>query len=200
MLSRLAKSLAVKASISRTARPVARYGKYLGKQISIFWNKPRIDAPRPVEAKQRTGCYEAEDPEFTCAFEETLTMDELLCAAVTAGGILLAAETLGRSCEKYSLIKEAKQEWDTKSELEKRVLTAEMNGGSLCLSGAQDHERVEGVDSMDSGDELWQTGSQYLSGAQDHEKVDRVDSMNSGKWAWILQRATEMEKESPCRT
>jgi hypothetical protein len=187
MISRLAKSLAVKASISRTARPVARYGKYLGKQISIFWNKPRIDAPRPVEAKQRTGCYEAEDPEFTCAFEETLTMGELLCAAVTAGGILLAAETLGRSCEKYSLIKEAKQELDTKSEHEKRILAAEMNGGSLCLSEAQDHESVDGADSMDSG-------------KQDLERVDGVDSMDSGKWAWILQRATEMEKESPCRT
>jgi hypothetical protein len=170
MFSRLAKSLAVKASISRTARPVARYGKYLGKQISIFWNKPRIDARRPVDAKQRTGCYEAEDPEFTCAFEETLTMGEWVCVAVIGGGIVLAAETLGRSCEKYSLLKEAKHEWDTKSEHEKRISTAEMNGGSLCLSEAQDHERV-----------------------------DAVDSMDSAKWAWILQRATEMEQESKGR-
>jgi hypothetical protein len=170
MLSILAKSPVVKASISRTALPVARYGKYLGKEISTFWNKPRIDAPRPVEAKQRTGCYEAEDPEFTCAFEETLTMGEWLCAAVLAGGVILAAETLGRSCEKYSLIKMAKHEWDTKPEHEKRMSTAEMNGRSLCLSGAQDHERV-----------------------------DEPDSMEAGKWPWILQRATEMEQESTGR-
>jgi hypothetical protein len=169
MLSRLAKSLAVKASISRTARPVARYGKYLGKKISIFWKKPRIDVPRSVEAKQRTGCYEAEDPEFTCLYGKP-TMGEWLCVAITGGCFLLAVGTSGRSCDKYSFLKTAKQEWDTKSEHEKRISTAEINGNSLCLSEAQDHERMDGVDSMDSG-----------------------------KWAWILQRATEMEQESKGR-
>lgn len=84
---------------------------------------------------------------------------------------MLVSNTLGSLCEKYSLLKTAKHEWDTKSELEKRISTAEkMNGGSLCLSGAQDHERVNGVDSRDLG-----------------------------KWAWIMQRATEMEQESKGR-
>ena len=73
---------------------------------------------------------------------------------------------------KYRLLKKAKQEWDAKSEHKKRVSTTEMKGGSLCLSGAQDHERVDGVDSK---------------------------TLSLGKWAWIMQRATEMEQKSKGR-
>ncbi len=47
-----------------------------------------------------------------------------------------------------------------------------MKGGSLCLSRAQDYERVDGVDS---------------------------ETLSLGKWAWIMQRATEMEQESKGR-
>jgi hypothetical protein len=67
------------------------------------------------------------------------------------------------------LLKKAKHEWDANSEHKKRISTTEMKGGSLCLSEAQDHERVDGVDS----------------------KI-----LSLGKWAWIMQRATEMEQES----
>jgi hypothetical protein len=70
------------------------------------------------------------------------------------------------------LLKQAKHEWDAKSEYEKRISTTEVEGGSLRLSGAQDHEGVDGVDS-------------------------KIPSL--GKWAWIMQRATEMEQESKGR-
>lgn len=71
-----------------------------------------------------------------------------LYLAYTGGVGILVSNTLGSLCEKHSLLKAAKHEWDTKSEHEKRISTAEMNGGSLCLSGPQDHERVDGIDSM----------------------------------------------------
>ena len=85
------------------------------------------------------------------------------------GGSLLVIDTFGG---KYRLLKKAKHEWDAKSEHKKRVSTTEMKDSSLCLSGAQDHERVDGIDSK---------------------------TLSLGKWAWIMQRATEMEQESKGR-
>jgi hypothetical protein len=85
---------------------------------------------------------------------------------LTVGGSLLVINTFG---SKYRLLRKAKHEWDTKSEYKKKISTTEMKGGSQHLSGAQDHERVDGVDS----------------------KI-----LSLGKWAWIMQRATEMEQES----
>jgi hypothetical protein len=175
MLSRLAKSLAVKASASRTAQPLA---KYLEEQISTFWHKPRVLVPRPAVAKPRTRCNEAvnstcshckSNRKFECAFREPKTIDGWLCLTLTIGGSLLVVNTFGG---KYRLLKKAKHEWDTKSEYKKRILTTKIKGSSLCLSGAQDHERVDGVDS----------------------KI-----LSLGKWAWIVQRATEMEQESKGR-
>jgi hypothetical protein len=168
MLSRLAKSFAVKTSTSRTARPLA---KYLGEQISTFWYKPRVPAPRPAVAKPRTRNNEAVNStclhcKFECSFREPKTIDGWLCLTLTVGGSLLVINTFG---SKYRLLRKAKHEWDTKSEYKKKILTTEMKGGSQHLSGAQDHERVDGVDS----------------------KI-----LSLGKWAWIMQRATEMEQES----
>ena len=94
-----------------------------------------------------------------------MTLGGWLCLGIEGGCFFLAAETFVRSCDKYSFLKTAKQEWDTKSEHEKRISTAEINGNSLCLSEAQDHERMDGVDSVDSG-----------------------------KWAWILQEPLRWSK------
>ena len=93
-------------------------------------------------------------------------MDGRLRLALTIGGSLLVVDTFGG---KYRLLKKAKHEWEAKSEHKKRISAAEMKGGSQFLSGAQHHERVNGVDS----------------------KI-----LSLGKWAWIMQRATEMEQES----
>ena len=78
----------------------------------------------------------------------------------------MVVDTFGR---KYRLLKKAKYEWEAKSEHKKRISATKMKAGSQFLSGAQDHERVDGVDS----------------------KI-----LSLGKWAWIMQRATEMEQES----
>lgn len=137
MLPRLAKSLAVKTSTSRSVQPLA---EYLGEQISTFWHKPRVDAPRPAVAKPRTGCNEAvnstcspwrSNRKFECAFREPLIIVAWLFLAYNSRGGMLVSNTLGSLCEKYSLLKTAKHEWDTKSELEKRLSTAEkINDGS----------------------------------------------------------------------
>ena len=83
---------------------------------------------------------------------------------LTSGGSGLLVETFGG---KYRLLKKAKRKWDAISEHKENISNTEMKGGSLCLSRAQDHESVDGVDS-------------------------KIVSL--GKWAWIMQRATEMSK------
>lgn len=104
-----------------------------------------------------------------CLFREPKTKDGWLCLALTIGGCFLVVYTFGRICLKYRFLKEAKHEWDKKSENKKRKSTTEMKGGIQCLSGAQDYERVDGVES----------------------KI-----LSSGKWAWVIKRATEMEQQS----
>ena len=176
MLSRLVKSLTVKTSTSRTAQPLA---KYLEEQISTFWHKPRVPALRPAVAKPRTRYNKAinstcsyckSNRQFECSFREPKTIGGWLSLALIGGGTVLVVDTFG---VKYRLLKKTKHEWVAKSEHKKRISTTEMKGGSLCLSGAQDHERVDGIDS----------------------KI-----LSLGKWAWIMQRATEMEQESKVRT
>jgi hypothetical protein len=103
---------------------------------------------------------------FECSFQEPKTIDEWLILTLTVGGSLWIVDTFGG---KYRLLKQAKHEWDAKSEYKKRISTTEVEGGSMRLPGAQDHEGVDGVDS-------------------------KIQSL--GKWAWIMQRATEMEQES----
>lgn len=78
----------------------------------------------------------------------------------------MAVDTL---CGKYLLVQKARHEWEGKFEHKMRTSTAEIKNDSLRLSRAQDNERVDGTDS----------------------KILRL-----GKWAWIMQRATEMEQES----
>lgn len=175
MLSRLAKSLTVKTLTSKTAQPLA---KHLGEQISTFWHKPRVPALGSAVAKPRTRYNKAinsrcshckSNRQFECAFQEPKTIGGWLSLALIGGGTVLVVDTFGT---KYRLLKKAKHEWMAKSEHKKRISTTEMKGGSLCLSGGQDYERVDGIDS----------------------KI-----LSLGKWAWIMQRATEMERESNVR-
>ena len=175
MLFKFAKSSANKTSTLRTAQPLA---KYLGEQISTFWYKSRVPTLRRAVAKPRIRCNEAMNNTcphcksnriLNCSFREPKTIDGWLSLILITGGSLLVIDTLGR---KYRLLKKAKHEWDAKSEYKKRVSTMEMKDGSLCLSGAQDHERVDGIDSK---------------------------ALSLGKWAWIMQRATEIEQESKGR-
>ena len=79
--------------------------------------------------------------------------------------VLNQQDTCGR---KYRLLRQAKQEWDAKSEHEESIPTTEMKRGRL-----------------------------YPSRAQDYKKVDKDDSkiLSIGKWAWVLQRANEIEQE-----
>lgn len=72
---------------------------------------------------------------------------------------------------KYRLLKKAKHEWDAKSENKKRISTTEMKGGSLCLSGAQDHERVDGVEDS----EFREMGLDYAEGHRDGARVEGQD-------------------------
>ena len=170
MLSRTAKSF---APTSRTAQSLA---KYLEQQISTFWHKPRVPTPRPAVAKPRSRCHKSTnffcshcnyDRELECAFGKPITVDEGLYLAIIIGAFVGSLFIIDTSVEKYRLLKKAKYECNRKVEHEKRITSMEMKGDSLCLSEVQNH------------------------------RVDRVDSeiMKLGKWAWILKRATEMEKE-----
>jgi len=171
MLSRLAKPLAIQTI---TWKSVHTLTKYLGEQISSFWHKPRVDVPRIAAAKPRIKCntiangtssHCKPDCKRECAFQKPITIDGLLCLTLIGGGVLLVVDTCGR---KYRLLRQAKQEWDAKSEHEESIPTTEMKRGRL-----------------------------YPSRAQDYKKVDKDDSKNLsiGKWAWVLQRANEIEQE-----
>jgi len=53
MLSRLTKLLSANTSTWKADQPLI---KYLGEQISTFWNKPRVDPPRLAATNLPTGC------------------------------------------------------------------------------------------------------------------------------------------------
>ncbi len=118
MIPRLTKFFPVNASRWKSSQPLI---KHLSKEISIFWNKPRIDDPIPAA---REGHWVAK------------TIEVILVMSMVGSGTVFTVDLYGR---KSAFVKQAMREW---------------------------------------------------SADRDDQEIRRM-----GKWAWVLRRATEMEKE-----
>lgn len=134
MLLRLAKTIPGKVSTS-TWETSQCLLKHVGQQVSIFWNKPRVDAYAPGDNATNSRIRAPFDDTKSDFKRErryhsgTGTPGGFLCTAVIGGGFLWAVDTFG----KYRSLERARQEREAKYEQESMFKVQSLTSGAQSI-------------------------------------------------------------------